>query len=235
MFYQWTGGTTGQTVVDKYYKKYYASFFGLFKLWSYGTTDELIKNIGSDIQNVRVTTRSASTGNDMLPTGDFIKLWNDEHLSMIGPRGVEYDGISIYSIVHNVGNTVKGKVNASEMSYTNWAHTKGYVTYNWTETQGNYVSTTYTLNGSNRFSVSLPIPDGDINIRSGAGVYFRENVETATNKTHPLVPNYVKKGVGSIAVTADGIIKTMEGARLITDERTNWKPQASPLMSSMGQ
>ncbi|WP_026765789.1 leukotoxin LktA family filamentous adhesin [Selenomonas ruminantium] len=218
MFYQWTGGTTGQTVVDKYYKKYYASFFGLFKLWSYGTTDELIKNIGSDIQNVRVTTRSASTGNDMLPTGDFIKLWNDEHLGMVGPRDVEYDGISIYSIVHNVGNTVKGKVNASEMSYTDWTHTEGYVTYNWTETQGNYVSTTYTLNGSNRFSVSLPIPDGDINIRSGAGVYFRENVETATNKTHPLVPNYVKKGVGSIAVTADGIIKTMEGARLITDE-----------------
>ena len=215
--YQWTGGTTGQTVQDKYYRKYYASLFGIVNLWSNGTTDDLIRNIGADIKNVTVQTRDPKIGNDTLPSGDFLKLWNDENRGMVGPRISTSDGINIYSSVHNEGNTVKGKVNVSEMTYTDWLHTEGYVTYSWTETQGNYVSTTYTRRAADSFRVTLPIPDGNIDIRSVAGVYFRDNVETATNKTHPFVPDYVRKGVGSISVSANGAVKTLEGARLITD------------------
>ena len=52
--YRWTGGTSGQTIVDKTYNKHYASFFGLFKLWSTGSTDELIAQT-VDVRGVGLT------------------------------------------------------------------------------------------------------------------------------------------------------------------------------------
>jgi len=202
---RWTGGTSGQKVMDKYYRKYYASFFGLFNLWSYGTTDDLVKNIGSDIKNVRTTTRATNADGTM------------KQGVILDERGWQVlednpDGVYLFLTSYNTGNTTYGKVNASKMRYTNWAHTEGYVDYSWTETSGNSTDSITVI------SAARPIPytfaqagnNGLINLYSGGNLYFRDNVENVANLQSG------KTDKSEIIATAKGNIKTLDGARLIT-------------------
>ena len=216
---QWTGGTSGQTVKDMSYKKYYASFFGLFKLWSTESTQTIIDNIGSDFTNVQTTTRAIANGT--MERGvvitPLLKSWDQAEINAIDKFNSNAgNGIVIKSQVHNNGAATTGKVNASEMTYTNWTHTKGYVTYSWTVTQGNstssssYISAQYPI--SREFSQAKS--DGAINIRSGGNVFFQGNIESAAN---------LREGVtdkSAISVTAKGEVKTLGEARLLTDSLT---------------
>ena len=202
---RWTGGTSGQKVMDKYYRKYYASFFGLFNLWSYDTTDDLVKNIGSDIKNVRTTTRATNADGTM------------KQGVILDERGWQVlednpDGVYLFLTSYNTGNTTYGKVNASKMRYTNWAHTEGYVDYSWTETSGNSTDSITVI------SAARPIPytfaqaehNGLIKLNSGGSLYFRDNVENVANLREG------KTDYTCLNIKAVGDIKTLGNARLST-------------------
>lgn len=214
--YQWTGGTSGQTIKDKYYDKYYASFFGLFKLWSLGSTDELIRQIGSDINSVRTTTRS-NTGDDLMSKGVVIKAYDAGKgfpgFAEQALTGNTDDGIYIISDVHNVGSTSRGKLNASSMHYTNWAHTKGYVTYSWTETTGNYISSTSSIAAGRPISIAYGTAPGNISITGKNNIFLTDNIATAASRDE-------SQGMGSIVLKAGGDIQTTQDSRLLTDNLT---------------
>ena len=202
---RWTGGTTGQKVVDKFYRKTYTSFFGLFKLWSTGSTDDLIKQIGSDIGSVRSTAR-ATDANGKMAQG--VVLMNSNWQKLVDNP----DGVYVFVNSYNTGNTTKGKVNASEMHYTNWTHTKGYVDYSWTETSGNSTTTITAINAAKPiyYTFAQAGKNGLINLDSGGNLYFRDNVENVANLQSG------KTDRSEIIATAKGNIKTLDGARLIT-------------------
>lgn len=202
---RWTGGTSGQKVMDKYYRKYYASFFGLFNLWSYDTTDDLVKNIGSDIKNVRTTTRATNADGTM------------KQGVILDERGWQVlednpDGVYLFLTSYNTGNTTYGKVNASKMRYTNWAHTEGYVDYSWTETSGNSTDSITAISAARPiyYTFAQAEHNGLIELNSGGSLYFRDNVENVANLQSG------KTDRSEIIATAKGNIKTLDGARLIT-------------------
>ena len=205
MTISWTGGTSGQKVVDKYYRKEYASFFGLFKLWETGSTDDLIKQIGSDISSVRSTARTTDVNGRM---AQGVVLSNSSWQNLVNNP----DGVYVFVNSYIVGNTTKGKVNASEMHYTNWAHTKGYVDYSWTETSGNSTTTITAINAAKPiyYTFAQAEHNGLINLYSGGNLYFRDNVENVANLQSG------KTDKSEIIATAKGNIKTLDGARLIT-------------------
>ena len=211
--YRWTGGTSGQTIVDKTYNKHYASFFGLFKLWSTGSTDELIAQIGSDIHNVQTTTRS-NTGDDLLGRGLIPYTYN---LGSTAGNSVERylnsnkEGITIQSEVHNTTGTTKGKVNASEMHYTNWAHVSGYVTYSWTETTGNYTSTTTSIAADAPIGLGFAASNGDINISAKGSIVLTDTIASAATPDG-------SRGLGTITLTSSNDI-TGKG-HVLTDNLT---------------
>ena len=217
--YRWTGGTSGQTIVDKAYDKYYTSFFGAFKLWSTGSSEEIIRQIGSDINKVRTTTKS-NTGDDLMGRGlipytyDLGKLsWLNKFLKKYAAEvylNKNKEGIMIQSEIHNTTDTEKGKVNASTMHYTDWAHTNGYVTYSWTETTGNYISSTTSIAADIPIGLDFPTAKGNIIINAGGDIILKENIANAAARDG-------SKGIGSIAMSANGAIRTADNARLLTD------------------
>lgn len=209
---RWTGGTSGQKVMDKYYRKYYASFFGLFNLWSYGTTDDLVKNIGSDIKNVRTTTRATNADGTM------------KQGVVLDERGWQElednpDGVYLFLTSYNTGNTTYGKVNASKMRYTNWLHTEGYVDYSWTETSGNSIDTITAISAARPIDYIFAKPADYYGQESGVfiggdNVYFRDTVESVSNL------KYSYNDANAIGVYSEGEIRTLGAARLVTDKLT---------------
>ncbi|WP_303840572.1 leukotoxin LktA family filamentous adhesin [Selenomonas ruminantium] len=202
---RWTGGTSGQKVMDKYYRKYYASFFGLFNLWSYGTTDDLVKNIGSDIKNVRTTTRATNADGTM------------KQGVILDERGWQVlednpDGVYLFLTSYNTGNTTYGKVNASKMRYTNWAHTEGYVDYSWTETSGNSTDSITVISAARPiyYTFAQAEHNGLIELNSGGSLYFRDNVENVANLREG------KTDQACLSINAVGDVKTLGNARLST-------------------
>ena len=125
-------------------------------------------------------------------------------------------GIVINSQVYNTGGKTLGKVNASEMTYTNWSHTSGYITYKWTETQGNTTSSSTTINATKPVSLEFnqAKSGGAINIGNGGNVYFMDTVQSAANLREG------KKDTSAINVTATGEVKTLGNARLFTNNLT---------------
>ena len=211
---QWTGGTSGQTIKDMSYKKYYASLFGITNLWEIKTTDELVNNIGSDYKNVWTTVRSTAADGTMARGVVF------KEPSYKSKEERDYfsngSGIVINSQVYNTGGKTLGKVNASEMTYTNWSHTSGYITYKWTETQGNTTSSSTTINATKPVSLEFnqAKSGGAINIGNGGNVYFMDTVQSAANLREG------KKDTSAINVTATGEVKTLGNARLFTNNLT---------------
>jgi len=221
---QWTGGTSGQTIKDMSYKKYYASLFGIVNLWEIKTTNELIDKIGSDYKNVQTTVRSTAADGTMargvtftrVRYGDWTFAEREKTYLIYGNAEHQGHGILIMPQVYNTGGKTLGKVNASEMTYTNGWHTSGYITYKWTETQGNTTSSSTFINASRPISLEFnqAKSGGAINLGSGGNVYFMDNVESAANLRDG------KTDTSGINVTATGDVKTMGSARLLTGSLT---------------
>jgi len=215
---QWTGGTTGQEVKDRSYRKYYASFFGLFNLWTIGSTEALIENIGSDWSNVRTTTRAIAADGTMARGAMFhnklsdLKQFPVFRLISILPTWLDIvgdDDLFYIGNRYNTGAVTLGKINASEMEYTNLLHTTGYVTYSWTETRGSSVGANFFINGNRPIGLDFAKNDGNINIESGGNLYFRDNVASVSGLRSD-------NDDSSLAFSANGDIKTLKNARLLT-------------------
>ncbi|BAL84793.1 hypothetical protein SELR_pSRC700100 (plasmid) [Selenomonas ruminantium subsp. lactilytica TAM6421] len=110
---------------------------------------------------------------------------------------------------------MKGKANASEMVYLDDLHVNGYVTYSWTETKGISYTNTHFINAAHpvSFSFAKAANNGLIDIRNGNNIYFRDRVESTAN----LQSGRADKSRISVINWNRGMVKTLEGAKLITD------------------
>ncbi|MBO6205009.1 MAG: leukotoxin LktA family filamentous adhesin [Selenomonas sp.] len=210
--YRWTGGTSGQTIMDKSYKEWYSSFFGIKDSYE-SSTAESTDAIGANIRKVSTVSKT-NTGDELMGialTPYTYNLGSTARDSVERYLNSNKNGITIQSEVHNKGHARRiSMVNVSKIHYTNWLHTKGYVTYSWTEIQGNYISTTTSIAADVPIRLGFPTTKGNINIKAGGDIILKENIANAAARDG-------SKGIGAITLSSDGDIRTADNARLLTD------------------